>query len=107
RLMGDWRKGEEIFTDPRRGNCYACHSGDPQEVAYGTVGPDLRGYGVRGTDEAVQRFVYEVVYNAWAYFPCSLMYRGGVNGYFTPEEAAHIVAFLLHPDSPVNRDLRR
>jgi len=62
KLMGDWRKGQEIFTDPRRGNCYA-----------------------------------------WAYFPCSLMYRGGVQGHFTPEEAAHIVAFLLDPESPVNR----
>ncbi|WP_117237422.1 sulfur oxidation c-type cytochrome SoxX [Thermus sediminis] len=104
RLMGDWRKGEEIFTDPRRGNCYACHSGDPAEVAYGTVGPDLRGYGaLRGQSEALQRYVYEVVYNAWAYFPCSLMYRGGVQGHFTPEEAAHIVAFLLDPESPVNR----
>jgi len=104
KLMGDWRKGQEIFTDPRRGNCYACHSGDPDEVAYGTIGPDLRGYGAsRGQGEAVQRYVYEVVYNAWAYFPCSLMYRGGVQGHFTPEEAAHIVAFLLDPGSPVNR----
>jgi sulfur-oxidizing protein SoxX len=48
KLMGDWRKGQEIFTDPKRGNCYACHSGDPDEVAYGTIGPISGDTGPRG-----------------------------------------------------------
>ena len=52
KLMGDWKNGEKVFTDPKRGNCYACHQGDPREVAYGTMGPSLTGYGQRGLSEA-------------------------------------------------------
>ncbi|GAA6748223.1 sulfur oxidation c-type cytochrome SoxX [Thermus brockianus] len=103
KLMGDWKNGEKVFTDPRRGNCYACHAGDPNEVAHGTMGPSLTGYGQRGTAEAVVRYTYEKIYNAWAFVPCSLMYRGGVHGLFTPEETADLVAFLLDPESPINR----
>ncbi|GLV47724.1 sulfur oxidation c-type cytochrome SoxX [Thermus sp. LT1-2-5] len=103
KLMGDWKNGEKVFTDPKRGNCYACHAGDPKEVAHGTMGPSLTGYGQRGTAEAVVRYTYEKIYNAWAFVPCSLMYRGGVHGLFTPEETADLVAFLLDPESPINR----
>lgn len=103
KLMGDWRNGEKVFTDPKRGNCYACHAGVPDEVAHGTMGPSLTDYGQRGTEEAVVRYTYEKIYNAWAYVPCSLMYRGGVHGLFTPEETADLVAFLLDPESPINR----
>ncbi|BBL82675.1 sulfur oxidation c-type cytochrome SoxX [Thermus thermophilus] len=103
KLMGDWKNGEKVFTDPKRGNCYACHQGDPREVAYGTMGPSLTGYGERGLSEAVVRYTYEKIYNAWAFVPCSLMYRGGVHGYFTPEETADLVAYLLSPESPINR----
>ncbi len=86
--MGDWKNGEKVFTDPKRGNCYACHAGVPGEVAHGTMGPSLTGYGQRGQSEAVVRYTYEKIYNAWAFVPCSLMYRGGVHGLFTPEETA-------------------
>ncbi|MFN4231475.1 sulfur oxidation c-type cytochrome SoxX [Thermus sp.] len=103
KLMGDWRNGEKVFTDPKRGNCYACHAGVPDEVAYGTMGPSLTNYGQRGTSEAVVRYTYEKIYNAWAFVPCSLMYRGGVHRLFTPEETADLVAFLLDPESPINR----
>ncbi|AEV15644.1 hypothetical protein TCCBUS3UF1_5960 [Thermus sp. CCB_US3_UF1] len=103
KLLGDWRNGEKVFTDPKRGNCYACHAGDPKEVAYGTMGPSLTGYGQRGTSEPVVRYTYEKIYNAWAFVPCSLMYRGGVHGLFTPEETADLVAYLLDPNSPINR----
>lgn len=103
KLMGDWRNGEKVFTDPKRGNCYACHAGVAGEVAYGTMGTSLTQYGQRGTSEAVVRYTYEKIYNAWAFVPCSLMYRGGVHGLFTPEETADLVAFLLDPESPINQ----
>lgn len=103
KLMGDWKNGEKVFTDPKRGNCYACHAGVASEVAYGTMGPSLTNYGMRGQSEAVVRYTYEKIYNAWAFVPCSLMYRGGVHGLFTPEETADLVAFLLDPNSPINR----
>jgi sulfur-oxidizing protein SoxX len=59
--------------------------------------------GTGGQSEAVVRYTYEKIYNAWAFVPCSLMYRGGVHGLFTPEETADLVAFLLDPESPINR----
>ncbi|RIH89408.1 sulfur oxidation c-type cytochrome SoxX [Calidithermus roseus] len=107
RLLGDWKQGEALFTNPRKGNCYACHTGDPKEKGAGRMGPGLVAYGQRGTSEAVVRFTYEKVYNAWAFQPCSLMYRAGVHGILSPEETAHIVAFLLDPASPVNANARR
>jgi sulfur-oxidizing protein SoxX len=120
KLMRDWKNGEalarigsgghigKIQPDPpgarRGGNCYACHRLDAGEVAAGTIGPSLTGYGKqRGTARESIQYVYEKIYNAQAYFPCSLMPRFGHNGWLTPEEIADIVAFLLDPASPVNK----
>ncbi|MCL6526167.1 sulfur oxidation c-type cytochrome SoxX [Meiothermus granaticius] len=103
KLLGDWQNGEKVFTDPKRGNCYACHQGDPKQLAYGTMGPSLANYGARGTSEPILRYTYEKIYNSWAFVPCSLMYRGGVHGLFTPEETADLVAFLVDANSPLNR----
>lgn len=120
KMLGDWRKGEKLASigtgghigkiqpDPpgrkKGGNCYACHLMAPDEVAAGTIGPSLTGYGkVRGTSPESVRYVYEKIYNAQAYFPCSLMPRFGHNGWLTPEEIADAVAFLLDPESTVNR----
>jgi sulfur-oxidizing protein SoxX len=102
KLMGDWKQGERLFIEVRKGNCYACHTGDPKEAGAGRMGPGLVAYGQRGTSEGVVKYTYEKIFNAWAYQPCSLMYRGGYHGIVTPEETAHIVAFLLDPASPVN-----
>jgi sulfur-oxidizing protein SoxX len=120
RLMGDWKKGESLAEsgtgghignlqpDPpgtrNGGNCYACHLLAPDQVAAGTIGPSLTGYGTRrGTSQEAVKFVYEKIYNAQAYLPCSLMPRFGHNRWLTPEEIADTVAFLLDPRSPVNR----
>ena len=116
RLMGSWREGKKISEDtsgmrygdpagrPNGGNCYACHQLAPQELAYGTVGPSLTGYGaVRGAGQAMQRYTYERIYNSQAFSTCSAMPRFGHNGVLTPEQIAHLVAFLLDAESPVNR----
>lgn len=102
KLMGDWKQGEALFTNPRKGNCYACHTGDPKEAGAGRMGPGLVNYGQRGTSEAVVKYTYDKIYNAWATMPCSLMYRAGHHGILTPEETAHVTAFLLDRASPVN-----
>ena len=76
---------------------------DPQELNVGNLGANLARFGKsRGDGPDVQKYVYEKIYNAWAFFPCSTMPRLGANGYLTPEQIADVVAFLLDPGSPVN-----
>ncbi len=105
-VMGDWKKGEKLFGDPRkqgkslRGNCYACHCGDPTVIACGNIGPSLRGYAKRGKDP---KETYIRIYNSWAQNPCSVMPRLGYHGVLKPQEIADIVAFLHDPSSPINK----
>ena len=102
RLMGDWKRGGAIFNNLQKANCFSCHFGSPVHLG-GDVGPSLEKYGLkRGQSEAVQRYTYEVIYNSWAYFPCSVMYRFGAQGLLTPEEVADVVAYLLDPESDFN-----
>lgn len=119
--LGDWKKGEEVARsgygfrvghrnddhserDPG-GNCYACHELDPDEIAYGTLGPSLKGYGrIRGTSDAILKYTYDVIYNAHAYFPCTHMPRFGANGVLTQQQIRDVMAYLLDPDSPVNQE---
>lgn len=120
KLMGDWKTGEKYYTmgfayrigtvEPdkankdRGGNCYACHSADPKEVAFGTIGPGLTGYGkLRGSGDDIVKYTYEKIYNAQAFSACSQMPRLGHNGILTPEKIAHITAYLISPESPVNK----
>ncbi len=127
--LGDWKKGDEVarngygFRIGHRvddhgdsqddahakgrepgGNCYACHEMDPKEIAYGTVGPSLKGYGkMRGTSEPVLKYTYDMIYNGNAYFPCTHMPRFGNNGVLTQEQISDVMAYLLDPESPVNQ----
>jgi len=93
--------------DPKRdrgGNCYACHGADPKEVAFGTIGPSLTGYGkLRGTSDDIVKYTYEKIYNSQAFTACSQMPRLGHNGVLSPEKIADITAYLLSPESPVNK----
>ena len=119
KLTGDWKIGERLAHDgagdriqrgalekrkENGGLCQNCHALAPEEINVGNVGPSLTGYGAqRGASEAVARLTYERVYNGWAYAPCSNMPRLGANGHLTPEQIAHLVAYLIDPQSPVNR----
>lgn len=118
-LLGDWKRGQalalngtgERIRDGRvekvaetGANCYACHTLAPDEVNAGNLGPSLTGYGRnRGMSPEIVRYTYDKIFNAWAFYPCSNMPRMGHNGYLTPEQITHVVAFLLDPASPVNR----
>jgi L-cysteine S-thiosulfotransferase len=98
-----WRELAEAATSG--GNCYACHVLAADEVAAGTIGPSLNRYAKRrGTSRESIQYVYEKIYNAQASFACSLMPRFGHNNWLTPEEVADLVAYLLDPASPVNRE---
>ncbi|MCG5513755.1 sulfur oxidation c-type cytochrome SoxX [Ectothiorhodospira shaposhnikovii] len=116
--LGDWRQGAELarsgtgfrighnvddHSQPVGGNCYACHQLDPDELGFGNLGPSLAAYGaLRGDSEAVRKFVYDMIYNPHSFFPCTQMPRFGVNQFLTQESIAHIMAYLLDPESPVN-----
>jgi sulfur-oxidizing protein SoxX len=119
KLVGDWKAGERLAHDgagdriqfgqlekrsENGGLCQNCHALEPGEINVGNVGPSLTGYGVqRGSSEAIAKFTYEKIYNAWTYFPCSNMPRLGANGHLKPEQIIHLVAYLVDPQSPVNR----
>lgn len=123
KLMGDWKNGEKLVNsgfgmrigsiepDPpakrkggNGGNCYACHAIDPKEVAAGNMGPSLTGYGkLRGSSEDIVKYTYDKLYNAQATVACSSMPRMGHNGILTPEQIAHVTAYLISPESPVNK----
>src|SRR5688572_10048952 len=117
RLMGDWKKGEKLaqsgygmrFTDypPRQengGNCFACHQLDKKELSFGTLGPSLLHYGkARKYTEADVKAVYERIYNPQAAIPCASMPRLGANGFLSIDQIKDLVAYVMSPESPVNK----
>lgn len=119
KLVGDWKIGDKLAHDgagdriqfgkleARKENgalCQNCHALAPGEVNVGNVGPSLTGYGAqRGNSDAIAKYTYEKIYNAWTYFPCSNMPRLGATGHLTPEQITHVVAFLIDPQSPINK----
>jgi sulfur-oxidizing protein SoxX len=119
KLVGDWKIGDKLAHDgagdriqggrlekrkENGGLCQNCHALEPREINVGNVGPSLTGYGLqRGHSEAIAKLTYERIYNAWAYAPCSNMPRLGATHHLTPEQITHLVAYLVDPQSPVNR----
>lgn len=118
--LGDWKKGEAVARSgygfrighkpddhkkrPPGGNCYACHELDPNEIAFGTLGPSLKGFGnIRGTGETTLKYAYEVIYNPHSFFACTNMPRFGANSFLTQEQILDAMAYLLDPQSPVNQ----
>ena len=121
KLIGDWKEGEKLaavgtgghigFIQPdpagrvRGGNCYACHELAKKEIAYGTIGPSLREFGkIRGKDDDIVKYAYDKIYNSNAFNACTNMPRFGLHNWLTPEEITHVVALLMDPESPVNKD---
>lgn len=113
--LGDWREGEKIaqngrgmqYSDdpaqPNGGNCYACHQLDPAEIAAGTIGPSLTGYGRRGQSREVLQYTWAKIWNPNASVVCSHMPRFGDAGILTVDQVRDLMALLLDPESPVNR----
>lgn len=113
-FFGSWQSGAEIanngrglqYSDdpsaPNGGNCYACHQLDPREVAYGTIGPSLTGYGARGQSDVVLQYTWTKLWNTHAYNVCSHMPRFGAQGILTEQQLKDVMAYLLDPASPVN-----
>ena len=114
-FLGSWERGAEVaqngrglqYSDdpsqPNGGNCYACHQLDPAEVAYGTLGPSLTGYGARGQSEPMLRYTWTKMWDTHAYNVCSHMPRFGAQGILTEQQLRDVMAYLLDPASPVNQ----
>jgi sulfur-oxidizing protein SoxX len=113
--LGDWQRGAEVagngrglqssddLTQPNGGNCYACHQLAPDEVAYGTLGPSLTGYGARGQGEAMLQYTWTKLWDTHAYNLCSHMPRFGAQGILTEQQLKDVMAYLFDPASPVNQ----
>lgn len=114
--LGDWQRGEVVaqtgtgfqYSDdpakPSGGNCYACHELSGTEIAFGTIGPSLRGYGTsRGTSPAMLQLAWAKLWNSNAQMPCSTMPRFGHRGILTEQQLKDLMALLFDPASPVNR----
>jgi sulfur-oxidizing protein SoxA len=102
--------GEAYFWNrqgPMDFSCATCHAEDaldPKEVAAGNIGPSLTGYGtLRGASDDIVKYTYEKLYNAQATVACSSMPRMGHNGILTPAQVADITAYLVSPESPLNK----
>jgi len=119
KMVGDWKIGKNLAydgagdrirdgkTENRKENgglCQNCHALERGEINVGNVGPALTEYGKqRGNSEAIAKYTYEKIYNAWVYFPCSNMPRLGATSHLTPEQVAHMVAYLIDPQSSLNK----
>jgi sulfur-oxidizing protein SoxX len=119
KFVGNWKAGAKLAYDGggdriqggrlekrahNGGLCQNCHGLEAGEVNVGNIGPALTGYGAkRGNSAATAKYTYERIYNAWTYFPCSNMPRLGATGHLTPEQITHLVAYLIDPQSSLNR----
>jgi sulfur-oxidizing protein SoxX len=117
KFLGRWQEGEKIAQSgrgmqssdkvgsPNGGNCYACHQLSKQEISFGNIGPSLYQYGkLRGQSEAILKYTWAKVYNSQAYNACSNMPRFGHKGILDEQQLKDVMALLLDPDSPVNKD---
>jgi sulfur-oxidizing protein SoxX len=123
KFIGDWKQGEQIaqsgrgqtWTDPANtvngGNCYNCHQISKEEISFGTIGPSLYHYGkIRGVSDPnsaaarpIVEYTWGKIWNAKAYNACSNMPRSGHMGNLNETQIRHIMALLLDPASPVNK----
>ena len=114
--LGDFKEGERIaqrgvglqWSDNDKtvagGNCYACHELTSQELAFGNIGPSLKGYGkLRGNSKEVVTYTWAKLWNSHAYNACSQMPRYGDANILTTAQLKDVMALLLDPNSPVNK----
>lgn len=116
KFLGDWKEGEKIAIsgrgltwtdktpDGNGGGCYNCHQLSHKEISYGNIGPSLQNWAsVRGTGADNVKYTWAKIYNAKAFNACSNMPRNGDAEILTEQQIRHVMAFLLDPESPVNK----
>jgi sulfur-oxidizing protein SoxX len=115
KFMGDWKAGARLAASgvgmtwsdkpgAAGGSCYNCHQLSPQQTSFGTVGPSLTGFGKkRGYSTENQQYAYMRIYNSKAFTVCSAMPRFGTSGTLTEQQIKDLTAYLMDPNSPVNK----
>ena len=69
-----------------------------------TIGPSLNQFGKkRGYTVENQKYVYEKIYDSKAFNACSNMPRMGLSGTLTEKQIKDVTAYLMDPNSPVNK----
>ena len=124
-----WTDSADQFSG---GNCYNCHQLSKKELSFGTLGPSLYGYGKsRGVtsqaiyDELIKnpkesplvQYTWGMLVNSKAYNLCTVMPRFGVafeslkgfdhsgtKAILNERQLQDLMALLLDPNSPVNRE---
>jgi L-cysteine S-thiosulfotransferase len=122
KYLGDWKEGERIaqngrglqFSDAANtvagGNCYACHQIQKSEISFGNIGPSLYQYGKLRSGGAAQppaeivKYTWGKIWNSHAFNACSNMPRYGAAAILSEEQIKHVMALLLDPESPVNKN---
>jgi sulfur-oxidizing protein SoxA len=91
-VIGDPARGRALFMDRAKGPCTGCHLVPGDDVwPAGSVGPDLSTVGDRTLPDA---YLYQQLWDPRVTLPHSVMPPWGAQGLFTPEELAHLVAYL-------------
>ena len=98
-VAGDAQKGRALFLSRSRGPCIGCHLVPGDDVwPAGNAGPDQSTIGDRKLPD---QYLYQVIWDARAYFPKTMMPPWGTVGVLSPEEVVHIVAYLQTLKGPV------
>jgi sulfur-oxidizing protein SoxA len=91
-VVGDAQKGRALFMNRSKGPCYSCHLVPGDDVwPAGSAGPDQSTLGDRKLPD---QYLYQVVWDARALFPNTVMPPWGTAGIFSPEEIVDVVAYL-------------
>jgi sulfur-oxidizing protein SoxA len=98
-IAGDAQKGRALFLSRSKGPCIGCHLVPGDDVwPAGSAGPDQSAIGDRKLPD---QYLYQVVWDARAYFPNTIMPPWGTAGILSSEEIVHIVAYLQTLTGPV------
>ena len=91
-VTGDAQKGRALFLSRSKGPCIGCHLVPGDDVwPAGSAGPDQSTLADRKLPD---QYLYQVIWDARAYFPNTIMPPWGTTGVLSSEEIVHVVAYL-------------
>ncbi len=91
-VTGDAQKGRALFLSRSKGPCIGCHLVPGDDVwPAGSAGPDQSTLADRKLPD---QYLYQVIWDARAYFPNTIMPPWGATGVLSSEEIVHVVAYL-------------